>query len=331
MPADDMIRASDADREHTVAVLSAGYSAGRLTLSEFDDRTTAAFTSRTWGELRRLTWDLPTWPGPAGQLCGNPRGQERTGGAADGAPLASRAGTAQVLAVALYWLALSVAAHAADVLIPAVLVLLAAARSSRNSVRCRPRAPAAGTWTGPTSDSASRTAPAFSAPVARTHTSRAERIAGRVRLSRSGGGLGAADGHHWPLVVERGQPGEQRGYMPVRADAEQQHVKRRHRAVIFGPGGRRQPAGVPRGRRLRVVAVWAVRARHRPHPGRVRVQVPQQRCPCPGLVPLRMPGGQEPLVAPPDVQPPPVHRVPGRRRRELSQHRGADPAAGEHQ
>ena len=124
MPADDMIRASDADREHTVAVLSAGYSAGRLTLSEFDDRTTADFTSRTWGELRRLTWDLPTWPGPAGQLCGNPRGQERTGGAADGAPLASRAGTAQVLAVALYWLALSVAAHAADVLIPAVLVLL---------------------------------------------------------------------------------------------------------------------------------------------------------------------------------------------------------------
>ena len=124
MPADDMIRASDADREHTVAVLSAGYSAGRLTLSEFDDRTTAAFTSRTWGELRRLTWDLPTWPGPAGQLHGNPRGQERTGGAADGAPLASRAGTAQVLAVALYWLALSVAAHAAGVLIPAVLVRL---------------------------------------------------------------------------------------------------------------------------------------------------------------------------------------------------------------
>ena len=32
MPADDMIRASDADREHTVTVLSAGYSAARVSL-----------------------------------------------------------------------------------------------------------------------------------------------------------------------------------------------------------------------------------------------------------------------------------------------------------
>ena len=124
MPADDMIRASDADREHTVAVLSAGYSAGRLTLAEFDDRTTAAFTSRTWGELRRLTWDLPPCPGPASQPWADGPGQGHPGEAADRAPLAARAGTAPVLALAMYWLVLSVAAHAADVLIPAVLVLL---------------------------------------------------------------------------------------------------------------------------------------------------------------------------------------------------------------
>jgi len=35
-----------------------------------------------------------------------------------------RAATAPVLVLAMYWLVLSVAAHAADVLIPAVLVLL---------------------------------------------------------------------------------------------------------------------------------------------------------------------------------------------------------------
>ena len=124
MPADDMIRASDADREHTVAVLSAGYSAGRLTLAEFDDRTTAAFTSRTWGELRRLTWDLPPWPGPASGPWESHARHGHPDQAAGRAPCAPLAGTAPVLVLALYWLVLSVAAHAADVLIPAVLVLL---------------------------------------------------------------------------------------------------------------------------------------------------------------------------------------------------------------
>jgi Domain of unknown function (DUF1707) len=122
MPADDMIRASDGDREHTVAVLRAGYTAGRLTLAEFDDRITAAFTSRTWGELRRLTWDLPSWPGPAGSPRGTRAGSAPPGGTGGQAPLAP--GATPVLLLALYWLGLSVAAHAADVLIPAVLVLL---------------------------------------------------------------------------------------------------------------------------------------------------------------------------------------------------------------
>src|SRR5437879_6073067 len=67
----------------------------------------------------------------------------------------------------------------------------AAARSSRNSVLWRPRAPAAGTWTGPASDSASRTAPALDSPAAMIQTSRAVRMAGSVSVSRVGGGLGA--------------------------------------------------------------------------------------------------------------------------------------------
>ena len=62
MTDDGGIRASDADREHVVEILREAYSAGRLTLEEFDERTTAAFAARTWGALRELTSDLPHQP-----------------------------------------------------------------------------------------------------------------------------------------------------------------------------------------------------------------------------------------------------------------------------
>ena len=52
MTEDGGIRASDADREHVVEILREAYSAGRLTLDEFDERTTVAFTAKTWGGLR---------------------------------------------------------------------------------------------------------------------------------------------------------------------------------------------------------------------------------------------------------------------------------------
>jgi hypothetical protein len=59
MTDDGGIRASDADREHVVEILREAYSAGRLTLEEFDERTTVAFAAKTWGGLRDLTRDLP--------------------------------------------------------------------------------------------------------------------------------------------------------------------------------------------------------------------------------------------------------------------------------
>jgi hypothetical protein len=62
MASDHMIRASDQDREAVVATLRDAYTAGRLTLEEFDERMTAAYASRTWGELRKLTEDLPAQP-----------------------------------------------------------------------------------------------------------------------------------------------------------------------------------------------------------------------------------------------------------------------------
>jgi hypothetical protein len=56
------MRASDDDRERTVTVLRDAYGEGRLTLDEFDERTSAAYAAKTWGELRQLTEDLPVQP-----------------------------------------------------------------------------------------------------------------------------------------------------------------------------------------------------------------------------------------------------------------------------
>jgi hypothetical protein len=62
MATDDPIRASDADRDVVVAALREAYTAGRLDIEEFDERMSAAYASKTWGDLRRLTVDLPTQP-----------------------------------------------------------------------------------------------------------------------------------------------------------------------------------------------------------------------------------------------------------------------------
>ena len=72
MASDHMIRASDQDREVVVTALRDAYTAGRLNLEEFDERTTAAYESRTWGELRRLTEDLPAQPILGSDVPGRP-------------------------------------------------------------------------------------------------------------------------------------------------------------------------------------------------------------------------------------------------------------------
>jgi hypothetical protein len=62
MATDDLIRASDVDREAVVTTLRDAYTAGRLTLDEFDERMASAYAGRTWGDLRALTADLPVQP-----------------------------------------------------------------------------------------------------------------------------------------------------------------------------------------------------------------------------------------------------------------------------
>ncbi len=72
MVSDHMIRASDQDRDVVVTALRDAYTAGRLTLEEFDERMTDAYASRTWGELRKLTQDLPAQPVLGSDLPGRP-------------------------------------------------------------------------------------------------------------------------------------------------------------------------------------------------------------------------------------------------------------------
>ncbi|GAA0946272.1 DUF1707 SHOCT-like domain-containing protein [Nonomuraea longicatena] len=56
---DPVLRASDADRDRTAAVLAEALATGRLTSVEHADRLEAAYTAKTVGELVPLTHDLP--------------------------------------------------------------------------------------------------------------------------------------------------------------------------------------------------------------------------------------------------------------------------------
>jgi hypothetical protein len=60
------IRASDDDRQRTVAALERHTGAGRLTLDEFAERARAAHDARTLDELAAVVHDLPAEPAPAG-------------------------------------------------------------------------------------------------------------------------------------------------------------------------------------------------------------------------------------------------------------------------
>jgi hypothetical protein len=56
---DQMLRAADRDRDEVAEILREQYAQGRLTLEEFGERSAAAVSARTMGELRALTADLP--------------------------------------------------------------------------------------------------------------------------------------------------------------------------------------------------------------------------------------------------------------------------------
>jgi hypothetical protein len=57
--ASDEMRAADADRQQVAERLRAALDEGRLDLSEYDDRLQQTYSAKTYGELERLTTDLP--------------------------------------------------------------------------------------------------------------------------------------------------------------------------------------------------------------------------------------------------------------------------------
>lgn len=59
---DPRLRASDADRERTVAALRAHVADGRITLDEFSERCATAYAARTLGDLAAIAADLPPVP-----------------------------------------------------------------------------------------------------------------------------------------------------------------------------------------------------------------------------------------------------------------------------
>ena len=81
-PADPRLRVGDAERGQVIDQLAEHHAAGRLTLPEFEERMTSAWTARTGAELETLVRDLPTLAGPAPRAPAVPRprldGQLRT-------------------------------------------------------------------------------------------------------------------------------------------------------------------------------------------------------------------------------------------------------------
>lgn len=61
-PADPELRASDEERDRTAAQLREHFGTGRLSEDEFEQRSDAAYSARTVGELTALLRDLPALP-----------------------------------------------------------------------------------------------------------------------------------------------------------------------------------------------------------------------------------------------------------------------------
>ena len=74
----DNVRASDADRERIVEQLRGHAADGRLTMDEFEERMSAAYEAKTYGELAELTRDLPVELSPGGYRGAGPQAAPTT-------------------------------------------------------------------------------------------------------------------------------------------------------------------------------------------------------------------------------------------------------------
>src|SRR5690606_9004669 len=123
-------------------------------------------------------------------------------------------------------------------------------------------------------------------------------------------------GHDRGTRLRRGGGGrEDRRDVSLATDAQQQDVESGHFDGAGGrarrSSGRREHLGIPRGRRVRVIAELAVRGGHRMHPALLHRNVVQQRLSRLLLVTFVVVGREEAFVAPEDVQLRPIHGVLG--------------------
>lgn len=84
------VRASDAERHATANILQTAFAEGRLTLSEFDERTALAFQARFHSELAELTVDLAPARQPDSARFAHPPAQPQPGAGYDRAPATQR-------------------------------------------------------------------------------------------------------------------------------------------------------------------------------------------------------------------------------------------------
>lgn len=125
MSSDVSMRASDGDRDRATGVLREAYAAGRLTLDEFLQRTDAACSARTWGELAGLTADLPEGKR---LVLGGPQAESGYQSIEfHGVPSHLRT---PLWVMAFIWLAIAAAAHVFAAL-PLVMLALFVLRTSR--------------------------------------------------------------------------------------------------------------------------------------------------------------------------------------------------------
>ena len=59
------MRVSDAERDDVAGILRDAAGEGRLDLEELDERLSAVYAAKTYGDLEPITRDLPTGPSPA--------------------------------------------------------------------------------------------------------------------------------------------------------------------------------------------------------------------------------------------------------------------------
>jgi hypothetical protein len=148
MTIDGGIRASDDDRERTVEVLREAYAAGRLDLDEFDERTSTAYSAKTWDGLRELTSDLPAQPRLGADLAESEPDAPKPEAVDAGLQFGPRRPFVPILPIALVWLAIAAAAHATAAVIPLVLLSLFVLRAA-GWRRRPPERPSPGTATEP--------------------------------------------------------------------------------------------------------------------------------------------------------------------------------------